>query len=310
MRLSPTPQLIGIFVAGDVESGFYSDLRHKALEHRSPHAASAALASMTAVRRTANPVSVAQLGIGAWQLSSTDRAWLPVVADASRWIAAELDAKGRIAYLFPMPHTFDLRPPWYSAMAQGEAASLLLRAGLALGMPALVQSAVHAVRSLIDGGDGLVTQTPEGPVLEEYPTTPPSSVLNGWISGLWGLYDVGLVDPGANAEAAGRAGALAREAFAAGCGALAARLHLYEAGLNWSRYDVFPHRIANVASPFYHRLHVEQLRAMARLRPDLQTFGAVAERWAAGARSPVSRAYGLTRKVAFRALSPRRRARA
>ena len=35
----------------------------------------------------------------------------------------------------------------------------------------------------------------------------------------------------------------------------------YWTGNGWSRYDLYPHPLTNVASPFYHRLHIEQLRA-------------------------------------------------
>jgi heparosan-N-sulfate-glucuronate 5-epimerase len=304
--LSRPPQLIGTFVAGDVESGFYNDLRAKPLGHGSPAGASAAVAAMTVDRRLTNAVSVAQLGIGAWQLSSAARDWLHVTAAASDWIAGEQDLDGRLAYLFPMSHTFHIDPPWYSAMAQGEAASLLVRASAALGRPELLDAAARAVRSLLDDRFGLVTKTPEGPVLQEYPTTPSSHALNGWISALWGLYDVGLALSAAEDEGLRSVGTQSKQAFDLGARTLAARLQYYDAGLNWSRYDLYPHRIVHVASPFYHRLHIEQLRAMARLCPDLSSFGQVAERWAAGAHSPISRAYGVGCKIAFRMLNPRR----
>jgi len=53
-----------------------------------------------------------------------DGRWLEVVAAVSDWVAHELDSEGRIAFAFAYPHTYRLEPPWYSAMAQGEAASL------------------------------------------------------------------------------------------------------------------------------------------------------------------------------------------
>jgi len=144
---------------------------------------------------------------------------------------------------------------------------------------------------------GLVAMTAEGAVLQEYPSDPPAHVLNGWIWALWGLYDLG---------AYGEGDAHASAAFERGVDTLVARLPLYETGKGWSRYDLFPHPLTNVASPFYHRLHIEQLRALAQLAPrrELNEF---ADRWEAGLDSSLARATAVARKVGFRLVRPRRR---
>jgi heparosan-N-sulfate-glucuronate 5-epimerase len=301
-----TPQLAAPFEPGDVESGYYNDLRAKAAAHGSSQEALAALRSMTSDRRLANAVSIAQVGLGAWQLSVADSAWLAVVDGSSRWLAENLDSEGRLTYLFAMPHTYILEPPWYSAMAQGEAASLLVRAARALGSPDLLDAAARAVGPLLDNRAGLVSMTSEGPVLQEYATDPPAHVLNGWIWALWGLYDAAVSLAGEGSPSLRSAGAEAQRSFDLGAAALAARLPLYDTPRNWSRYDLFPHRIVHVSSPFYHRLHIEQLRAMSRLRPEHAMYKEAADRWAAGAHAAVSIGYGVVRKVAFRVLQPRR----
>jgi hypothetical protein len=297
---------MGVFEPGDPQRGYYNDLTEKALDQGTPEKASVLLDSMTSDRRLANAVSIAQLGLGAWQVSADEPGWLRVVEQASEWVVNQLDEEGLLAYLFAMPHTYELEPPWFSAMAQGEAASLLVRAAVALGRPDLRAPAAAAVRSLLDERSGLVAQTPEGPVLQEYPTVPPAHALNGWIFALWGLYDVGIGltegPGGAGSAVSGRAS----DAFASGVAALAARLPLYDAGLGWSRYDLFPRRLPHAASPFYHRLHIEQLRATALLCPARPELTAVADRWEAGLRRRATRAYGVSLKVAFRVLQPRR----
>lgn len=292
------PQLRGFFVPGDVTSGYYNDLRDVAGDHGSPSAALDALKAMTADRRVVHPVSVAQLGLGAWQLTQEDESWVKVVAAVSDWITGEQDGEGRIAFEFAYPHTFPLEPPWYSAMAQGEAASLLIRAAASLDRPRLAQAAERAVWSLLDGSSPVVSETEDGLVLEEYPTHPPAHVLNGWIYALWGLYDVATTGGGCAEDA--------HEAFSRGVQTLATRLNLYDAGWNWSRYDLFPHPIVHVTSPFYHRLHVEQLRAMHDLDPR-PLFIETADRWESGLEHPVARTYAVARKVAFRMLSPRKK---
>jgi heparosan-N-sulfate-glucuronate 5-epimerase len=303
--LARKAQLLAEFEPGDPHSGFYNDLRDVALSHGTPARALDRLCSMTEERRLANPVSIAQIGLGGFQLSRSDPAWVPVVEKASRWLVAELDPEGRLAYLFPMPHTFSIDPPWYSAMAQGEAASLLVRAAQILEQGDLDHAAARAVRSLLDERFGLVTEMPEGPVLQEYPTSPPAHALNGWITALWGVYDVSLAFSVRTGDLHA-VGVAAAEAFDRGARSLAARLPLYDAWLGWSRYDLFPHRIVHVASPFYHRLHIEQLRAMARLRPDLRPFQEFADHWERGARNPLSRTCGVAGKIAFRLLEPRK----
>ncbi len=203
---------------------------------------------------------------------------------------------GRLAYSKPMPHTYDLPAPWFSAMAQGQAASLLVRAATVLERPDLLARGLDATRSLTQ--PPLVAQAEEGPVLQEYPTSPPAHVLNGWIFGLWGLYDVSA---SMSAEAADKA-------FHDGAVALARRLPRYDVLDGWSRYDLYPHRLTHVASPFYHRLHVAQLRVMAALVPGEPAFAGTAERWARGLEDRGTLAVALARKIAFRLAKPRRAA--
>jgi heparosan-N-sulfate-glucuronate 5-epimerase len=293
--LARRPQLRGSFTPGQPSEGYYNDLTIKATEAGDPAAGVALARSLSADRSRANPITIAQLGLGAWQLSRTDSRWLDTVDAVVTWIASEMQADGTVPYHFSMPHTFPLRAPWPSAMAQGEIASLLARAAASLGRPEHLEQARLAVATLLDGSSVLVANTPDGPVLQEYPTDPPAHVLNGWMFALWGLYDVGVACDDSDA----------RTSFEAGAEALAARLPLYDVALGWSRYDLYPHRLVHVTSPFYQRLHVEQLRAMAELSPH-PAFDRAADRWQRAVRNPAALAVALTRKVAFRLLTPRR----
>lgn len=247
----------------------------------------------------ANPVSVIQLGLGALQLRDPER--LPVVAGVVAWLEGTVDERGRLPYRRPMRHTFPLEAPWYSALAQGEAASLLVRAAVVLDRSDLFELADTVARPLLDADSALVARTPEGPVLQEYPTEPPSHVLNGWLFALWGLHDLASAPrpepPSSTAHAA-------RTAFAAGAEALGARIHLYRTGLGWSLYDLYPHPLPNVASPFYHGLHVVQLRRQDELAPDPR-LRATADEWSATLSAPGRRAVAVARKVAFRTVRPR-----
>ena len=84
---------------------------------------------------------------------------------------------------------------------------------------------------------------------EEFPTDPPSLVLNGGIFALWGDYDIWI----------GLGDADARKRFEDGVETLARNVHRWDTGY-WSRYDLYPHRIVNLASPWYHTLHICQIK--------------------------------------------------
>jgi hypothetical protein len=290
------PEPVQPFRRSNPHAGYYLDLRSKAHGAGSPDAALALLRRLTADRIQANPVTIAQLGLGAWQLGE---AWHDVHAAASTWLVEEMDAGGHLPYLFAMPHTYRLEPPWVSAMAQGETASLLIRTARTFDEPEFRTKAVQAVSSLLQPDSQLVVSTPDGPVLEEYPTDPPAHVLNGWISALWGLYDVA-----AEIRDHGGDGGPYEAAFMAGASCLASRLPSYALSRHWSRYDVYPHPVVNIASPAYHGLHIQQLRAMAVLTSDV-AFADVAADWTIGLESPFTRGLAITRKIGFRLVRPR-----
>jgi heparosan-N-sulfate-glucuronate 5-epimerase len=300
-RSKRAPQLRSPFEPGNPLAGYYNDLT---LEVRAADPVDGAerLRRLVADPRV-NFTNVAQLGIGAWQLAKTEPGWLKVTTDAARWLAGQLDDRGWLVVRWALPHTYELEPPWISAMTQGEAVSLFLRAAPEDDSPEdLFSAAGRAVMPLLEPSP-VVTQTPEGPVLQEYPTNPPAHVLNGWIFGLWGLYDLSTMRQGdvISADLAMRASS----AFEVGVAALAERLPRYDAW-GWSRYDLFPHPIVHVASPFYHRLHIEMLRATDDLASN-HGFEQMAARWERSARHPVARAAAISRKVAFRMIRPRGR---
>lgn len=282
---------------GDLGTPYYNDLAAGA---RDPDLAEqrTTLLALTSDRPRLNPVSVAQLGLAAWERSS-DPAWARVALEAAEALIAASDADGSIAYRFPMPHTYSLVPPWTSAMAQGQTASLLVRLGTSLERPDLIDAGLRALGPLLTEGQGLCAATEDGPVLQEYPTSPPAHVLNGWIFALFGLFDGAAARPGSTE------GTRAAAAFGAGAETVARRIHLYETWGGWSLYDLFPHPIPHVASPFYHRLHRELLVALDRLAPDPRLSRAAA-RFEAASTGTFIRSVALARKGAFRIVRPRK----
>lgn len=297
----------GTFTAADPGSGYYIDLTGVAHSYGPPDHAAAWFELLADRRERLLPGQLLQLGLGAWQLRDEDPRWLRLHCDIARWAAVDQDGLGRFAHRSDMPHTYRLSAPWYSSFAQGLAASLFVRAAISMNDASWFECAAKAVAPLLDPESELVAHTEDGPVLQEYPTDPPAHVLNGWMWSLWGLYDVAhACGAGGDPDLAERARE-ARRFFAASLSTLVQWLPRYDAA-GWSRYDLYPHPVINVASPFYQRLHVEMLRSMHVLAPQHDALAEWSERWRRSLVRPHVRGFALARKVGFRLLLPKGRA--
>jgi hypothetical protein len=248
-------------------------------------------------------VAQAQWGLGSYEryLATGEERWLEWALGAARHLAASQELEGRLRgglpYRESFPHTFHLSPPWLSAMAQGQAASLLVRLHRESGDESLAEAACRALLPLdVPVAEGGVrAELDGGPFYEEYPTTPSSYVLNGGIFALWGCHDV----------AAALDDELAVRLWRDGLDVLAASIDRWDTG-TWSRYDLHPHAVTNVASSSYHVLHLSQLRALLRLdaRPELERALA---RFQGYQESRRCRTEAFARKVVFRLVVPRNR---
>jgi hypothetical protein len=246
-------------------------------------------------------VDIAQWGLGALErhLAGEGEEWL----DAARGVGDTLvdeqipdgPRRGGWAHPFRYPHSLPLPPGWMSAMAQGEGSSLLVRLHKLTGDERYAETARAAMAPMrVPAGEGGVQGVIGGaPFPEEYPTEPPSLVLNGAMFALWGIRDtaVALGDEALRAE------------FEAGVDTLAANIRRWDTGY-WSRYDLFPHPVLNPASSFYHALHVSQLDAMQRIAPRPE-LAAARERFAAYAASPWATRRAFARKALYRLVVPR-----
>jgi hypothetical protein len=247
------------------------------------------------------PASAIQWALGCYErwLAGEGEVWLQAARSTAEQLVTRQEPGGRLdggwLHHEPLAHTYRLSAPWLSALPQGEGASLLVRIYQQTGEERFADAARRALRPLERPvADGGVFALLDGdPFPEEYPTDPPSYVLNGAIFALWGFHDVAIAfdDSALGAEFERRVDALSRS------------IHRWDTG-RWSRYDLFPHPVPNVASGAYHALHTNQLRAMNILAPRL-TLASTAERFAAYSASRAHRSEAFARKVAFRLLVPR-----
>jgi hypothetical protein len=278
----------------DSVRGYYIDLSVKAEAPQWPHESLGMLEDRLWVR-------VHQWGLGAFEryLAGEGEQWLENAVDVGEYaLSKQVEGGARDGlWLNKLPYTktFQLAAGWPSAMAQGEGARLLTRLYVETADGRWADAARRAVRAMSLSSDegGVQAQLDGRAWPEEYPTSPPSFVLNGGIFALWGLYDTAtaLGDPDV------------AQAWEDGVETLAVNLHRWDAGY-WSRYDLYPHPVVNVASSFYHALHTSQLEAMNVIAPRPE-FAETAARFARYAGSRLSRNRAFARKVMFRLAVPR-----
>jgi heparosan-N-sulfate-glucuronate 5-epimerase len=244
-----------------------------------------------------NPIAIAQWGIGNYNLfrRTQDEERRRKFLAASDWLCAHLQQNSSGVWVWN--HHFDweyrtpLHAPWYSGLAQGQGISLLVRAHRETGVASYLQAAERAFSSFLKStGEGGVSFTdPRGDLwFEEYIVSPPTHILNGFIWAAWGVHDYFLATQDRSAQ----------QLFARAVQTLRANLDGYDLGF-WSLYEQSGTRLPMVASPFYHQLHVVQLRVLHRMTGD-EIFARYADRWEAFAHSRAKRTRALCYKSAFK----------
>ena len=225
------------------------------------------------------PVAIFQYGLGAWDLFLETKAELyeKKFLQCADWAINNQDEKGRWNnFSHYCPNT-----P-YSAMAQGEATSLLLRAynhTRELKYLNASQKALDYMLIPLEEG-GTTKYIGEDIFLMEY--TFKGMVMNGSIFAWWGLYDYVLAtdDNGKYKQAKEKT-----------LSTLIKVLPQFKCSY-WSMYSLD----GLIASPFYHNLHIAQMQAMYELTGE-GIFKEHAERWRKYQRNPVCKGLAFIKKT-------------
>jgi len=227
-----------------------------------------------------NPVTAEQYGLWAYGafLQQHDRKARDIVLHVSDWLVGT-QKRARWVYDFDFVlHNLRLAQPWSSAMAQGQAMSLLERAYRLTKKAKYRAAALKALaplgRNVASGGlRRCFFANCAHPFFEEYPTNPPSYVLNGFMYTLIGLYDLASIAPRSKAKAM----------YEAGRKTLEAALPKYDidglASYDLTHLTTHSGRPA-IASAMYQAIHVYLLRALDSLKPN-RRFRYYASRWEA-----------------------------
>ena len=238
-------QNCGKYFSTNEIKGYYNDLSEKVI--RDPELLkSDKLPTMTTPQGDVITFSVAifQYGLGAYDLyiSTRDQQYYKKFMQAVDWTFQNQEENGAwstFGWLYP-------NAP-YGAMAQGEALSLLVRAYKETLDNKYLQSSHRAIKFLltpIENG-GCTQYKGDDIILLEYTHKPP--VLNGWIFAWWGIFDYVQITKDEEIS----------KTLEASLRSLIKYLPKFNISY-WSLYDLE----GNIASPFYHNLHIAQLQAM------------------------------------------------
>lgn len=144
-----------------------------------------------------NPATIAQYALANYNffLKTGQLDYKDQFLKQAEYLIHNFDEKGQdsIGYPYHFDYSsYELKSPWYSALAQGQIISVLTRVFYMQGDAralAIIRGTKNFLVTPTDQG-GLLTHTPEGYVwLEEFPTEQPSLVLNGFVFAIFGLYD-------------------------------------------------------------------------------------------------------------------------
>ncbi len=232
-----------IYSVSDIK-GYYNDLREKVLEGENLAPKELPQYYMDSGEKFLFSIGVMQYGLGCYDLYllEKEQKHLDKMLVCADWAVESQEDRGGWQ---TFSHLYPEHP--YSSMAQGEGASLLIRAYVETKDEKYLNAARKAISFLLtpieEGGVAFETETDLA--FKEYTERP--IVLNGWIFSLWGLFDyIKLTND-----------ATAKKAYEKTLDTLERYIPHYDLGF-WTRYD-YSERIA---APSYHKLLIDQFTVM------------------------------------------------
>ena len=246
-----------------------------------------------------NPIAIAQYGLGNYNLflSIGEKSYLTKFLNVADWMTNSLELNEHGIHVWN--HHFDfeyrdtLKSPWYSGLAQGLGLSVLIREYLETNDSKYLEKNKKAWISMTKNvAEGGVLHIDSNGYywIEEYIVDPPTSILNGFIWAIWGVLDTHRF---LNIKGAKRL-------FDRCIKTLDKNLHKYDNGY-WSLYDNPQLKLDNLASPFYHKLHITQMQILWEITNNPR-FKEFEKRWIGYESSLIKRNKAFIYKCIFKIL--------
>jgi len=244
-----------------------------------------------------NPIAIAQWGLGNYNIwhDTKSKIHYDKFINCANWFVENLEINefGNKVWMhhFDFEYRDTLKAPWYSGLAQGQGISVLIRALKETNDSRYKQAADEAIKVFdisTDSGGVNYIDTNGNQWIEEYIVHPPTHILNGFIWGLWGLYDYGiyLKDKKVLSQ------------FENYIKTLEKNLDTYDTGF-WSLYEHSGTWLGMIASTFYHKLHIVQLKVLFELTKN-ENFSRTATKWESYLESSFNKKRALFQKVIFK----------
>lgn len=207
-------------------------------------------------------IEIFQYGLGAYDLyllsEKKDASYLAKVKSCAEWAVENQQEDGAwVTFAYENPEY-----P-YSAMAQGEAVSLLLRAYIETKNEKYITTANKALEFMLLPFEKGGPTKYEGDDLYLYECPRDPLILNGWIFALWGLMDYCKMFPEAECK----------PVLDKTLATLEKKLPEFDLPY-WSMYEAGK----RICSPFYHKLHIAQLNVMSELTGE-KIYKDYADKW-------------------------------
>lgn len=241
-------------------SGYYNDLTEKVLKDQNKIDSYIPKLRLESGEEIFFSIAIFQYGLGSYDLYLLEKedVFLKKFKLMVDWALDNQEKNGAwntFFYIYPEAS--------YSAMAQGEGTSLLIRAYREFGDEKYLLAAKKAIDfmliSIEDGGTTLYKENDI--VFKEF--THKSTVFNGWVFALFGLYDYIQISNDLKAK----------EVLDRTLLSLETQLVEFDNGY-WSMYNTE----GIITSPFYHNLHIAQINVLYDLF-EIETFKEYSNRW-------------------------------
>ena len=223
-----------------------------------------------------NPIAISQWGLGNYNLwlDSKNKQRYNNFIKSADWLVDNLEKNNFgvnvWTHKFNWVYKENLIDPWYSGLAQGQGLSVLVRAFKETNNSKYLEISEYIYDSFLKNiNEGGVTAIDNNKNLwiEEYIVSKPTHILNGFVWGLWGIYDYWLLTKNNDIKAM----------FDKYVKTLEANIDRYDIGY-WSLYELSGLKIRMRASLFYHRLHIVQLKILYKMT-NKEKFKNISVKW-------------------------------